>query len=88
LENHLFLERSAMTKKDIHVVPHKDGWATKKEGTRRPGGVYEIKAEAMSAGRRQAKREGVELVEHRSDGTIVDSDSHGRDPIPPRDRNR
>ena len=26
-----------MTKKDVHVVPHKDGWATKKEGASRAG---------------------------------------------------
>lgn len=77
-----------MAKKDIHVVPHDDGWARIKEGAGRAGGVYETKADAMREGRQQAKREGVELVEHRQDGTIVDSDSHGRDPFPPRDKNR
>lgn len=26
-----------MISRDIHVIPHKDGWATKKEGTARMG---------------------------------------------------
>lgn len=75
-----------MPKKDIHVVPHPDGWATKKEGARRSGGVYGTKAEALNAGRQQARREGVELVTHNKNGRISDSDSYGNDPCPPRDR--
>lgn len=74
-----------MTKKDIHVVPHKDGWATKKEGTTRAGSVHDTKVDALKQGRDQAKREQVELVIHRKDGTIQDSDSYGKDPFPPRD---
>ncbi len=76
------------TKKDIHVVPHQDGWATKKEGTGRAGGVYDTKNEALDQGRQQAQREKVELVIHRKDGTIQDSDSFGNDPFPPRDKKR
>lgn len=75
-----------MSKKDIHIVPHSDGWATKKEGAERAGGVYDTKAEAMSRGREQAKREQVELVIHGRDGKIQDSDSFGPDPFPPRDK--
>jgi hypothetical protein len=75
-----------MSKKDIHVVPHSDGWATKKEGAARAGGVYDTKAEAVSAGRQQARRENVELVTHNQNGRISDSDSYGNDPFPPKDR--
>ena len=75
-----------MSKKDIHVVPHKDGWATKKEGSQRAGGVYDTKQEALDAGRQQAKREQVEVVIHKQNGRIQDSDSYGNDPNPPRDR--
>lgn len=75
-----------MTKKDIHVVPHQDGWATKKEGAERAGGVYRTKAEALDQGRDQAKREHVELVIHGKDGKIQDSDSYGNDPHPPIDK--
>lgn len=76
------------TKKDIHVVPHQDGWATRREGSERAGGVYPTKDKALDQGRQQAQREKVELVIHRKDGTIQDSDSYGRDPFPPRDRKR
>lgn len=73
-------------KKDIHVVPHQDGWATRREGVSRAGRVHRTQADAIGAGRDQAKREKVELVVHRKDGRIRDSDSYGNDPYPPRDR--
>lgn len=75
-----------MTKKDIHVVAHKDGWATKKEGASRAGSVHDTKKEALNHGVVHAKREKVELVIHRKDGVIQDSDSYGKDPSPPRDK--
>ncbi|MBZ0261805.1 MAG: DUF2188 domain-containing protein [Hyphomicrobiales bacterium] len=73
-------------KRDIHVVPHPEGWATKKESSERAGGVFDTKQEALNRGRDQAKREGVELVIHDRKGRIQDSDSYGNDPFPPRDR--
>ncbi|WP_088347266.1 MULTISPECIES: DUF2188 domain-containing protein [Rhodomicrobium] len=75
-----------MSKKDIHVVPHKDGWATKKEGAGRAGVVTGTKAEALERAREQARRENVEIVIHKKDGTIHDSDSYGNDPHPPKDK--
>ena len=76
-----------MTKKrDIHVVPHDDGWATKKEGASRAGSVTGTQKDAIDRARDQAKRERVEVVIHRKDGTIRDSDSYGNDPNPPKDR--
>lgn len=75
-------------KKDIHVVPHPEGWATKTEGASKAGRVFQTKAEAMEQGREQAKREGVELVPHKKDGTIQNPNSYGNDPNPPKDTNR
>lgn len=75
-----------MTKKDIHVVPHTEGWATKKEGAQRAGGVYDTQREAIERARDQAKREHVEVVIHRRGGPIRDSDSYGGDPNPPKDK--
>jgi len=84
------LQRNSATtgpvKKDIHVVPHRDGWATKKEGADKAGSVSPTKSKAMERAREQAKRERVEVVEHGKDGKIKDSDSYGRDPKPPKDR--
>lgn len=75
-----------MTKKDIHVVPHSEGWATKKEGATRAGVVVDTQREAIERAREQAKRENVEVVIHRKDGKVRDSDSYGRDPNPPKDK--
>ena len=73
-------------KKDIHVVPHPNGWATRKEGASRPGSIHNTQKEAQQKAREQAKRERVEVVTHGKDGKILDSDSYGNDPLPPRDR--
>jgi len=74
------------TKKDIHVITHPGGWATKKEGARKAGSVHDTQKEAIERGKTQAKREKVELVIHGKDGKIRDSDSYGNDPNPPKDK--
>lgn len=73
-------------KRDIHVIPNGDGWATKKEGAQRAGTVSNTQKAAIARAREQAKREHVEVVIHRKDGTIRDSDSYGNDQNPPRDK--
>ena len=75
-----------MTKKDIHVVPHENGWATKREGAGRAGVVVDTQKEANGRARQQAMRERVEVVIHKRDGTIRDSDSYGNDLHPPKDK--
>lgn len=75
------------TKRDIHVVPHpKGGWASRKEGADRVGSRHDTQRDAIERAREQAIRERVEVVIHRKDGTIRDSDSYGNDPHPPKDR--
>jgi hypothetical protein len=73
-------------KRDIHVVPHNGGWATRKEGASRIGSTTDTQREAIQQARQQAMRERVEVVIHRPNGQIRDSDSYGNDPFPPRDR--
>lgn len=73
-------------KKDIHVVPHGPGWATKNEGAQRVGSVADTQKQAIEIAREQAKRENVEVVIHCKNGTIRDSDSYGNDPHPPADK--
>ncbi len=74
-------------KRDIHVVPHPaGGWATRKEGAGRVGSRHDTQHDAIERGREQAIRERAEVVIHRRDGTIRDSDSYGNDPHPPKDR--
>lgn len=74
-----------MPKKDIHVVPHQDGWATRREGAERASRVFDTQREAQQSGRQTAIRDRVELVTHGRDGRIRDSDSYGNDPNPPKD---
>lgn len=73
-------------KRDIHVVPHGGGWATRKEGAARVGVATATQREAIARARDQAKREKVEVVIHGRDNRIRDSDSYGRDPNPPKDK--
>ena len=75
-----------MSKKDIHVVPHKDEWATRREGASRVSGTFRTQGDAYDSARDTARREHVEVVTHRPDGRIRDSDSFGNDPSPPRDK--
>ena len=73
-------------KRDIHVVPHKDqGWATRKEGAERVSSTHTTQNAAIKRAVTAAKKEGLEVVIHRKDGTIRDSDSYGSDPNPPKD---
>ena len=75
-----------MTSKRIHVVPHKDGWATRREGADRVGTTHSTQGGAIDAARERAIRDRGEVIIHRPDGRIRDADSYGNDPNPPRDR--
>jgi len=50
--------------KNVHVIPHKDGWATKREGNDRASKVFEKKSDAVSYGRKVAKHDKTELIVH------------------------
>mgnify|MGYP000061850833 CR=1 FL=1 len=68
----------------IHVVPHGDGWATRREGATRVGSTHATQAEATAAARATAVREQGEVIIHRPDGKIRDANSYGNDPYPPK----
>lgn len=74
-----------MTKKNVHVVPHPDGWAVKTEGSSRAAVVTQTQAQAIDQGRQQARHAQSELFIHGMDGKIRDRDSYGSDPCPPKD---
>lgn len=69
-----------MVKKDVHVVRHGDGWATKTEGASRVGVKTDTQKEAIGRAVVKAKRDHVEVVIHGKDGKIRDSNSYGNDP--------
>lgn len=75
-----------MTKKNQHVVPHKDGWAVRGEGSSKPSKVTSTQKDAIDVARQIAQNQHSEVVIHRRDGTIRDKDSYGKDPHPPEDK--
>lgn len=74
-------------KRNIHTVKVEGGWAGRREGSERVGRKYKTQAEAERANRATARRDGVEHLSHRRDGTIGERRSYGNDPHPPRDKN-
>ncbi len=74
-----------MAKRDYHIVPQGEGWAVRREGAERASSLHETQAAAIAAGQNLARTNHTELVIHRPNGQIRDSDSYGRDPLPPRD---
>lgn len=75
-----------MKNRDYHVVPSGKKWAVKREGAKRASSLHSTQNEAIVAGQPLAKSNAAELVIHRSNGKIRDSDSFGNDPNPPGDR--
>ena len=74
-----------MGKKNIHVVPNGGRWAVKQAGSAKPKSMHRTQRAALAAGRKLAQGNKCELVTHRPNGEIRDSDSFGNDPNPPKD---
>ena len=74
-----------MSKRNVHVVPHKDGWAVKRSGNQKSSSVHPTKQDALNTGRKMAQKDRAELVIHGKNGKIQDMDSFGNDPCPPKD---
>lgn len=76
-----------MGKKNVHVVPRKDGdWSVKREGAKRSSAVTETQAEAIKEARKIAQKDGGEMSVHGKDGQIREKSSYGNDPCPPKDK--
>lgn len=77
-----------MKRKTHHVVPNSDGgWDVKTGGGERAIKHFDKKQNAVDYGREVSKNQGSEFIIHKKDGKIQNADSHGGDPIPPRDKN-
>ena len=71
--------------KTHHVVPNPDGrWDVKRGGASRASSHHDTKRETIQSGRSVSRHQGTELRVHNKDGRIASSDSHGRDPYPPK----
>ena len=73
---------------DVHVSKNTGSttWKVAQNGERQSN--HRTQSAAIDAGRREARRDGVDLVTHGRDGRIRSKDSFGNDPNPPRDRER
>ncbi|HEY1188839.1 MAG TPA: DUF2188 domain-containing protein [Gemmata sp.] len=58
-----------MSKAVLHVVPHEQAWAVKREGNERASSTHNTQKDAIEAARELAK-ESDDIVVHRADGTI------------------
>ena len=54
--------------RDVHVVPHYDGWATKRDGGVRVSRLADSQEDAIEVGKRIAKRDKVNLVVYDTGG--------------------
>ncbi|QOX77909.1 DUF2188 domain-containing protein [Trichlorobacter lovleyi] len=76
-----------MSRDEHHVVPNPDsGWDVKRNGAQRASVHTDTKQDAVDKGREISQNQGTELVIHNKDGKISNSDSHGNDPCPPKDK--
>ena len=72
--------------KNVHVVPHNNGWAARTEGSQKVLKDFDTKAQATDFGRNVARNQQSELVIHGLNGRIQDKDSFGNDQCPPIDK--
>jgi len=71
--------------KQHHVVPAPDGgWDVKRSNEERALRHFENKDEAVDFARGVSRADRTELVIHNEQGRIIQSDSHGNDPYPPK----
>lgn len=70
--------------KNMHVVPHKDGWAVKGEGNSKATVVATTQREAIQRGTQISKNQESELFIHGKNGQIRERNSFGNDPYPPK----
>lgn len=75
-----------MAKGNQHVIPLGNGWAVKREGSKRFTVITETQKDAITVARGIARNNKSEIVIHSRDGKIRDKDSYGNDPHPPIDK--
>ena len=76
-----------MNRKTHHIVHNPNGgWDVKKGGFKRASFHSENKTDAINTGRKISQNQKTEFVIHNKNGRISQSDSHGNDPNPPKDK--
>ena len=74
-----------MAKRDVHVSRSSGGaWRVSQAGN--TVSTHRTQDAAVTKGKTEARKGGVDLVTHGRDGRIRSKDSYGTDPNPPKDR--
>ncbi len=73
-----------MSRKSQHVVPRGNNWAVVGSGNSKATAIVDTQREAIERAREIAINQGTEVVIHRPNGQIRDSNSYGNDPYPPK----
>jgi len=60
----------AESRDDLHVVPHPDGWAVRRENSKRASVVLETKEDARNRALEIAKNENLDVIMHDNNGRI------------------
>ena len=74
-----------MARKTHHIVHNPNGgWDIKRGGSTRSSGHFDKKSDAVNVGRQISRNQGTEFIIHGLNGRIQTTDSHGKDPYPPK----
>ena len=65
----------------IHIVPHEQGWALKREGQNTVESVHPTQKDALDAGRDLSRQDEVDIVVHRADGTFRNVLTYTNEPM-------
>src|SRR5262245_7592515 len=79
---------TSMASERLHIVPHEQGWALKREGANKIESTHPTQKEAIDAGRTCAQQEEVDLVVHRQDGTFRNVLTYTNEPMSERTSER
>lgn len=69
--------------REIHVIPHNQGWAVRSEGDSGVS-VHNTQRDAIKAARKTARADKGEVVIHARDGRIRQRDRYSSSPLPPK----
>jgi Uncharacterized protein conserved in bacteria (DUF2188) len=72
----------------VWVSPNPKGWAVKPSGQEKPSKILPTKIQAMEFAKTLAKKNQAELIPQKLNGQIQNPSSFGRDPNPPKDKNK
>lgn len=74
-------------RKEIHILsnPNRGGWDAKRPHADRASKHFKTKKDAMNWCQELAKKEGLELIPHGTNGKFQNPNSYGYDPCPPKD---